>query len=332
MPTDAIQLDVPEVAVEVKEMKEPVISAREAAMEALAASRNAEFEQEAGIKTDAPVVAVSVPTDPDVDPDAQLAAQLATDEPKLLNDGLDKYRVKVKIDGQESEVSIADMQREYQKNGAADRRMADAVRLQRENQELQDKLQQQLQAPAAKQDPVDVDTDTSKQFTTALFAGDQDTANQAFATAVSKAVQAEMEKSGRSNATQVDPAQIVQQVKQQMVVESALEQSKKDYPQLYADPDMEELGAAKLKRKMNDEGMSFTDAIKSVGTEFATKFGWQTEGRPDKTATTTARDIKLEKKAGIDNVHAINTKTVTTEEAQQSAQDVIAELRRARGQ
>ncbi len=94
---------------------------------------------------------------------------------------------------------------------------------------------------------------------------------------------------------------------------------------------MEELGAAKLKRKMNDEGMSFTDAIKSVGTEFATKFGWQPEGRPEAKATTTARDVKLERKAGIDNVHAINTKTTTTEDAPQSASDVIAEIRKARG-
>lgn len=326
MTTDAIQSDVP--AAENTEVKEPFVSPREAAMEALSAGRNSHFEQESGVKLDMPVAAVVDPIDPDADHDDQLAAQLAVDEPKLLNDGLDKYRVKVKIDGQESEVSIADMQREYQKNGAADRRMADAVRLQRENQELQDKLQQRLQAPATQ--TTEVDPDTGKQFTSALFAGDEETANQAFASAVSKAVQAEMAK-GRSDATQFDPNQIAQQVKQQMVVESALEQSKKDYPQLYADPDIEALGATKINRKMSDEGMSFTEALDSVSTEFATKFGWQPEGRPKESATTTARDAKLERKAGIDNVRAINTKTTTTEAAPQSTTDVIAEMRKARG-
>lgn len=327
MTTDAIQTDVP--AAENTEVKEPFVSPREAAMEALSVGRNAHFEQEAGVKLEAE----ALPKEEDSANDDQLAVQLAVDTPvdapTLLNDGLDKFRVKVKIDGQESEVSIADMQREYQKNGAADRRMAEAVRLQRENQELQDKLQQQLQAPAIPS--AEVDPDTGKKFTSALFAGDEETANQAFADAVSRAVQAEMEKTGRSNATQVDPAAIAQQVKQQMVVESALEQSRKDYPQLYADPDIEALGATKINRKMSDEGMSFTEALDSVSTEFATKFGWQPEGRPKESATTTARDAKLERKAGIDNVHAINTKTTTTEATPQSTTDVIAEMRKARG-
>lgn len=326
MTTDAIQSDVPAAETEEKQV---FVSPREAAMEALSAGRNANFEQESGVKLEA--ATAEDWGDHDVDHDDQLAAQLATDAPKLLNDGLDNFRVKVKIDGQESEVSITDLQREYQKNGAADRRMADAVRLQRENQELQDRLQQQLQASTTQAVPAEVDPDTGKQFTSAMFAGDEETANQAFATAVSKAVQAEMAKSGRSNATQVDPNAIAQQVKQQMVVESALDRNKQDYPQLYSTPRMEALAAAEIQHKMNDEGLSFTDALQSVSTEFATEFKWDTPGRPAATASTTARDAKLERKAGIDNVRAINTKTTTTEAAPQSTTDVIAEMRKARG-
>jgi hypothetical protein len=297
--------------------KIPYVNPRDLAMDALAANRNND-----------PDLGMTAKPEPKVDEaDAQLEAQLS-DEPKFLNDGLDKYRVKVKIDGEESDVSIADMQREYQKAGAADRRMADATRLQRENMELQERLQQQLQnIPAV---PSQEDMDTANQYTTALFAGDEDEANKAFNSAVSKAVQAEMAKTGRSNTTQVDPAQIAQQVKQQMVADNALEQSRADYPQLYADPDIEALGASKIQRKMG-EGKTFAEALDETGSEFAKSFNWTTAGRQTENATTTARDMKLEKKANIDNVRAINSKTTTTEAPPQSATDVIAEMRKARG-
>jgi hypothetical protein len=47
----------------------------------------------------------------------------------MLADDLDKTMVKVKIDGHEAEVSVEEMVRQYQKNGAADRRLAEANRL-----------------------------------------------------------------------------------------------------------------------------------------------------------------------------------------------------------
>jgi prophage antirepressor-like protein len=295
--------------------KTPYIDPRMAAMDAISKQINGDPE------ADAPEPAVTTETD------TQLAAQLS-DEPKFLNDGLDQYRVKVKIDGQESDVSVADMQREYQKAGAADRRMADATRLQRENMELQERLQQQLQNIPAVPDVEDIDT--ANQYTTALFAGDEAEANKAFATAVKKAVQAAIGETGRSNTTQVDPVQIAQQVKQQMVADTALEQSRADYPQLYADPDIEALGATKIQRKMA-EGKSFAEALTETGSEFAKSFNWTTAGRQTESATTTARDMKLDRKANIDNVRAINSKTTTNEAPPQSTTDVIAEMRKARG-
>ena len=302
---------VPDEATETEKVQ--YINPRDAAMDAIAASRDADPE-------------LGITPEPD-QPDAQLEAQLAN-EPKFLNDGLDKYRVKVKIDGEESDVTVAEMQREYQKAGAADRRMAEATRLQRENIELQERLQKQLQD--IPNEPNEQDIEAANQYTTALFAGDEAEANKAFNSAVSKAVQAEMAKSGRSNTTQVDTVQIAHQVKQQMVADTALEQSRADYPQLYADPDIEALGATKIQRKMG-EGKSFAESLTETGSEFAKSFNWSTAGRQNETATTTARDMKLDRKANIDNVRAINSKTTTTEAPPQSTTDVIAEMRKARG-
>lgn len=347
MTTSAIQQDVPANTESDDTVKrEP--TARELAMEQIAAGRNAEFEKETGIKIEA------FTTDPDVDPaDAeaeaarqaaeksgeqtattaidQLAQQLETQATAAADD-LPSRKVKVKIDGVESEVSIEEMQREYQKGRTADKRLAEAAEQRRLLQEEQLAAQTRNATPTA----VEVDPAVAKKFTAALFGGDEDTATSAFAEAVSTAVQAEMSKAGRSNATQPDPRtiaqQVTQEVKQQLVFDSALERSKQDYPQLYADPDIEALGASKIQRRMNDEGLSFADALKSVGDEFSTKFGWRAAGRPDATTSTMTRDAKLERKAAIDNVSGINVKSTTTEEPPKTSSDIIAEIARARGQ
>jgi hypothetical protein len=47
-------------------------------------------------------------------------------------DQLARMRVKVKIDGQEQEVSGADLVRDFQKAGAADKRLEEATRLLKE--------------------------------------------------------------------------------------------------------------------------------------------------------------------------------------------------------
>lgn len=314
----AIQQDVQQV---IEQPKERELSPREEAMAAIAASRTAEFEKETGVKLDAPVIDPDVNpviTDPPSDPAAdQLAAQLESTPAAPA-------MVKVKIDGIESEVPLEELTRQYQKNSSADKRLAEATRLLREAEARQ--------APVAQTETpkVEIDSESGKQFTAALFEGDETKASQAFADAVSKAVQVEVAKMERGN-TIPDVQAITQTVKQQLVVESALEQSKTDYPQMYSDPDIEALGAAKIARKVNDEGLSFSDALKSVGTEFATKFGWNATGRQETPVSTTARTEKLERKAGIDNVASLNVKSTTQETPPQTTSDVLAEMRKARG-
>jgi phage/plasmid primase-like uncharacterized protein len=70
------------------------------------------------------------------------------DTPKVLSDGLDKVKVRTKVDGEEGEVSIDEMLREYQKGKTADRRLADLSRRQRELDEREAQLRAQV-APVA---------------------------------------------------------------------------------------------------------------------------------------------------------------------------------------
>lgn len=310
------------------------LSPREQAMADIAASRRQAFEQESGIKLDdTDADADQAITEPAADAasanDSQIDAQL--EAPRVLSDGLDKVKVRTKVDGEEGEVSVDEMLREYQKGKTADRRLADLSRRQRELDDREAQLRAQTSGQPTQNTPntdVDIDPAFSNQFASALVAGDGEGANKAFADAVSKAVQSEIAR-GRVSAIP-DTQSIAQQVKQQLVVESALEQSQKDYPQLYADPDIEALGAAKIQRKMQDESLSFTEALQSVSTEFANKFGWQPAGRQQATLSTTARDVKLERKAGIDNLPAINVKSTTTEAPPKTHSDIIAEMRNRR--
>lgn len=312
--------------------QEKELSPRERAMADIAASRRQAFEQESGITLDADQAATAPADDASLHGEeitAQLDAQL--EAPRVLSDGLDKIKVRTKVDGEEGEVSVDEMLREYQKGKTADRRLADLSRRQRELDEQAAQLRAQTTGQGSPNTPnvdVSIDPAFSNQFASALVAGDGEGANKAFADAVSRAVQSEIAR-GRGNAIP-DTQTIAQQVKQQLVVESALEQSQKDYPQLFADPDIEALGAAKIQRKMENESMSFTEALQSVSTEFADKFGWQPAGRQPATLSTTARDVKLERKAGIDNIQAINVKSTTTESAPKTNSDIIAEMRAKR--
>jgi hypothetical protein len=316
-------------AAETSTETERELSPRERAMAEIAATRRQAFEQESGLKLDDDKEDAPAPEQEAEQEVDQLAAQM--DTPKVLSDGLDKVKVRTKVDGEEGEVSIDEMLREYQKGKTADRRLADLSRRQRELDEREAQLRAQV-APVATTNtpsaPVEVDPAFNNQFASALVAGDGEAANKAFADAVSRAVQSEIAR-GRGNAIP-DAQTIAQQVKQQLVVESALEQSQKDYPQLFADPDIEALGAAKIQRKMQDESLSFTEALQSVSTEFANKFGWQPAGRQPATLSTTARDVKLERKAGIDNLPAINVKSTTTEAPPKTNSDIIAEMRARR--
>lgn len=330
-------------------------TARELAMDAISANRNKAFEEESGIKL-APAddaeskeaaAALADKAAQEAKDALALEAELemqgaatntaAPAKPAPGNDLL-KQKVTVKINGVESEASIEELQRSYQKSESADRKLAVAAQRERELTEREAKFQEEVAAAqAAKlkaaETPAVPDTVTAKEFTTAMFDGDEAKATEAFNKAVSKAVDQAM--AGRPTATQqqpIDIQQIVATVEQQFTVNSALKKSQTDYPELYADPDLEELAAAKIRRKQNDEGMSFAEALETTGTELAAKFGWaKAPGRQAK-ADTAARDMKLARKEELDPVAGIGVKTSTQEAAPLTNSQIIADMARQRGQ
>lgn len=242
---------------------------------------------------------------------------------------LSKLMVKVKIDGQEREVSVADMQRQYQINGAAEVRLQQATRLLNE-----------ARARAAAAPPVGSDArqgngdsaaapenqPTAKEIVQALFTGSEEEATQA----VQKLL------AGRSTpvAPTHDPEQLVEQLapvlKQQLVVESALDKFMAANADIVQDPHLVDLTNRFLEAEVAG-GKPYPEALQAAGEQtrgWLARMGVKPAAEP---APTTPRDKKLERKAAMDNLPALNQTAASTQEPPQSASDVIAQMRKARG-
>lgn len=277
-------------------------TARELAMEAIAVNRESDEGQQQ---------------------EAQIAVQTAAPAPVFADE---KMLVKTKIDGVESEVSVADIVRQYQKNGAAERRLEEATRLLNEARAAQTTQQtpvgfappsQSGDSPASQEGD-----DEGKEFLAALFDGDE-----------TKALVA-LKKFGLGrqqptlNPTQL-AAQLTPAIKQQLVVDSALEKFEADYSDVMADPYLEGMTADFIKQEMAS-GKTFVDSLEVSGQR--TRDWLASKGVKQQTTTpTTDRESKLERKARMDRIPALNSKAATQEEPEQNASDVINEMRRARG-
>lgn len=325
---------------------EPALSERELAMEALQARHfdtlakdNGHSEDDTPAPAPAPAPAVATGTED------QLAMQLGTTTaPASL-----PATVKVKVDGEDADVPFDDVVRQYQKNASADRRLEEATRLLRQAQEREAQLllQQQhaaqqaaAQAAAAPQHIESTSAGTpvaesGKEFLKALFEGDEDNALAAL----------EKVMAGRPVATHqvaqptldVDQitAAVAQQVQQRVAIDHLLDANQRDYPEMYADPDIENLAAQKIARLRNEQGMDFPSALTSVSQELAGKFGWgaaRNDGRPAPEATHTVdtRAAKLAQKQTIDNIASVGTKTVTPEALPETHSSIIAQMKAQR--
>ncbi len=273
--------------------------------------------------------------------DDQLGAQLGADD-KPLSEGLDKIRVKVKVDGVEKEVTVEEMRRTYQKEGAAETRLEQATKLLKEAKEIREKAtvppvgvekgKEGEETPdASKTKP----GDAGKDFVSALFEGDE-----------TKTLEA-LEKLGigrPEKGSTVDiaalTAQLTPAIKQQLVVESALDKFATDFPDVVGDQYLSGKADEFFEAAVAD-GKSLTEAFEAAGSQtrdwikqkagITAKPNGELQPKEDKTPTT-ERDKKLERKEGLEKVTSLNQKATVVEEPVQTATEVIAEMRKARGQ
>lgn len=301
---DATQTDAPKT-------EERELTERELAMEAIAVQReNDDQEGQDGQESQ---------------PQGQVERQLS-DDAALSQDSLDKIKVKVKIDGVESEVTVAEMQRQFQKNGAAERRLEEATRLLSEAREAASRQNSAgpTQAPADNnQGAAPGDSDERKEFLAALFDGDE-----------AKALEV-MGKMGigRGNSTQ-NPADLVKNlvpaIKQQLVYDSALEQFKEEFSDIVANPYLADMADGFLDAEVA-AGTPIDKALSAAGRKTRDWARSQITPTPTDPTPTAARNTKLERKANVDRIPALNSKATIVDEPLQTNSEVIAEMRRSRG-
>ena len=293
--------------------EQQVINPRMAAMEAIAVQR-----RESLIKDG---VDVSVMDDADdslgpVTPvvkadnlaDDQLAAQLGQDErPSQASDNM---RVKVKVDGEEFDLPLSEVVKSYQKDQTASRRLTEATRLLQLAEQKASNVAQTGNQENNHEDISDTNNAASsdeqrsqiKDAFSKLYEGDEEGAVDAMLKFISQS-------GAKATQTQIDPAAIAAEVRQQLAVESAYGQVQSDYPDIFANDERGVvLGKEAYGRMVAKEsaGIPRSQALRESTEEVAQLFGIQKSGRQQAEPTRTARDTKLERKANLDIPESAN--------------------------
>ena len=297
----AINQDVTEEVVEQRPL-----SAREAAMEAIASSRTASVESETGVSLSPK--------------DEQIVEQLAEPEPEKAPE---VQKFKVKIDGMEQEVDADTLIRTFQKNSAADRRLEEATRLLREAEERAAHAAVAEQPQDVGQTPDDLRNEAAS-IIEKMYDGDKDAAADALIHLMTKA-------KGGDQPTRapvaVDEGEITDRVLARMAVNAAFEKVKTDYPDIISDPDLEVLTAMKIDRAVA-QGIPRAQAMLDAAGEVYRTLGKEPAGRQKPEPVNARQDNK----ARLDNIPTASASATLAESPAEnsSPSSVIAEIARKR--
>lgn len=313
-------------------------SARELELERIAAARNVQFMSDEGLdkKEEEPP--------PAIDPLAQIGTQLEDGRLLLNDDALARIAIRQKVDGVEEVVPAAQVFRQYQKGAAADLRLAEATRLQREAQEALQEAQTKARAAVeegrAKEEygAAQVDLEArGRELVAAMYSGDESKSGKMLSEYVSAAVAAAL--AGRQSATpQVD--ELVQRavtaavpaLRHQLSVEGALQKLQQDYPEIWADADHARATDFRIA-ELEASGKSRPEAIAIASDQVAQKFklGKYAERSAAQPATT-MRSERLARKEGLDEPEAASARSLDTMPPTQTPSQIIADMARQRGQ
>ena len=258
-----------------------------------------------------------------------LLARLGS-EPIPFED-LDQIKVRVKVDGEEREMTLHDVRRSTQLDGAAQKR------LQQANELLEQARRTASATPAPASPPVGVapapdsresapasTTEEVDNLVSALFNGDEDTAKVLLGKILAGSQQA------------ADPASLAQQaaatVRQQLSVDEANSAFRSAYSDIVGDQHL-----ARAADGFYDEVMaefphkSYAEVLMEAGQR--TRDWMASKGI--KTATGSAsgstRQEKQQRKERIDEVRSLNRTPANQEVREPTPSEVIAEMRKERG-
>lgn len=252
-----------------------------------------------------------------------------------------KIKVKVKVDGKEQLVPLAQITAQYQKGGAADNRLAEATRtLEEAKRVLEEAKTQKSEATSAKEkkaadeavEAAKADLDAKKnKYLDSMYEGDKESARALFDEIIDESVKSVLK--GRGEAATLDEAAIIARVtpavQQSLEVKSALKTFKTDFPKIANDPYLAKRADAFLNEEVAG-GKPYDEAFKAAGEK---TLGWMRDTlgiKSDVIASTTVSE-RAGKKGEIDNPPSANKKSAGDEPvAQQDVGSTIAKMRAAR--
>jgi len=226
----------------------------------------------------------------------QVAAQLESTE----------QRVRVKVDGEELELPLSEVVRSYQKDATATKRLQEATRL---LEIAENQAKTVATTPKEENNQQQPETGEAREARLAKILGAASKLYEGDEASFAESMLEMFEESG-AKATQnpqIDTATIAAEVRQQLAVESAYGTAKSDYPELFAETERGILlGKETHKRMLNRiaTGIPKDQALYESAEEVAGLFGIERTGR--QLPKRTARETKLGRKAGLDNLDSAN--------------------------
>jgi hypothetical protein len=311
MTTDAIQQDVSEDAGgsnKGEQGAEVVLSARDLAMREISGQLTTSRAEERGA---VPIV--------------------ETPPPKL------DQMVKVKIDGQEMELPLSEVTKGYQKDAVASRRLSQAADERRQLEELKQELEARERAlaqgslsSASLDDDLDVDSQL-KAVMSAMVEGDEEKAAAAMKLILS----------GRQQTTPIDEEAIIAKAEARITARTAEHQAEAERKSAWNEFVGSNAEFAEETSKQRQYGdflfdskyapliqsgeLSYRQALQQTAEEVAGMFD-------NNQTVVTPRQQKEERKKAIDNLPIASARAVQKTAAPKSAEDIINEMRRGRGQ
>jgi len=266
----------------------------------------------------------------------------------LGEDKLDSTKVKIKVDGVEREVSIAELARGHQKNAAVDKRLEDAANARRQaetvlaeaNTQAERIVQEAKDSSAASGDgrkkEAPSDKDALRQAGELLYQGD----HEGFAEKIDAEINRRVEAARAGGAT-VDPAELAARIKTDLSWDAELSAFNRDHKDIAADPEL----ARMFQRHLNEAAKTSTTPHEAIEAATEAVTGWleKVSGKPlnddaDKGGLKVDREALRQRQAdkakqeSVRSNSSIRSQSRAEPEEEYNPSKVVEEMKRARGQ
>lgn len=251
----------------------------------------------------------------------------ATTPRQVLNDLSDKF-VTIKVDGVDSEISLADLVRDHQKGVAAEQRFREAAQLRQEAEQIRQQATAVTPSTTGQDNPgsgflADLDPD-GRDLVDGLFQAETNAD-------VLKALEPLLKKATSGN---TDVTQVAATVKTMLTADeqlandqSAYDKFLADYADISQDADLNAAAAHRQQSYMTEQGMSYGEALLKAADDVRARFAQSPAGSEQPTPA----QQRQRNKENLRTLPSTGRVAQTTQPKTPTYDDIRNEERKARG-